>query len=140
MEIGSRIPKPRISDSTVTICWIPDSGSKSGPGINANQASQKIRSQVRREASKENLSTRMSTGVISISTNKRQVGARASNSDDSGVGTKEYITEIHCKIRLWWEKQSFVTSASDPLGYACLVPIYTYNVITLEYISKRTRN
>ena len=70
VEIGSLIPKPRISDSTATTCWIPDSRSKSRPRINATQASQNS-FRVRREASKRSYSARMCTGVINISINKR---------------------------------------------------------------------
>ena len=100
MEIGSRIPKPRISDSATTTCWIPDSRSKSRPGINATQASQN--SFASTTGSKQKKLKRKDVHRCDKHKHKQKVrhtGAKVSNFDDTAVGAKEFITGIQSKIR-----------------------------------------
>ena len=100
VEIGSRIPKPRISDSTATTCWIPDSRSKSRPGINATQASQN--SFASTTGNKQKKLKRKDVYRCDKYKHKQKIrhtGAKVLNFDDTTDGAKEFITGIQSKIR-----------------------------------------
>ena len=145
VEIGSRIPKPRISDSTGTTCWIPNSRSKSGPGINATQASQ-THSFASTTGSKQKKLKRKDVHRCDKHKHKQKIrhtDAKVSNFDDTAVGAKEFITGIQSKIRLWWEKRGSVTSAMVLTFMVMLVScrfINRHNIYTTTNINKRTAN
>ena len=145
VEIGSRIPKPRISDSTGTTCWIPNSRSKSGPGINATQASQ-THSFASTTGRKQKKLKRKDVHRCDKHKHKQKIrhtDAKVSNFDDTAVGAKEFITGIQSKIRLWWEKRGSVTSAMVLTFMVMLVScrfINRHNIYTTTNINKRTAN
>ena len=144
MEIGSRIPKPRISDSTATTCWIPDSRSKSRPGINVTQASQN--SFASTTGSKQKKLKRKDVHRCDKHKHKQKIrhtDAKVSNFDDTAVGAKEFITGIQSKIRWRWEKRGSVTSTMVLALVVMLVScrfINRHNIHTITNINKRTTN